>query len=170
MFWLFALVAAAVILFGFVVLFGAPYLPTLRLTQAEALELLALKPGQTLLELGSGDGRMLKAAAKKGIHATGYELNPLLVIYSRAATWRYRQLVTVKFANFWAVKLPPCDGIYVFLLDKYMPKLHNKVTREISNSIKLVSYAFQIPGKQAITDRNGLYLYKYTTPRKPSAS
>ncbi len=37
--------------FGFVVAFGAPYLPTLGKQQQQALELLGLKPGQTMLEL-----------------------------------------------------------------------------------------------------------------------
>jgi ribosomal protein L11 methylase PrmA len=66
--------------FGFVLIFGAPYLPTLDKPMKAALELAELKPGQTLLELGCGDGKVLIAAAKQGVHATGFELNPLLVI------------------------------------------------------------------------------------------
>src|SRR5690606_196736 len=132
-------ISVIVLLFGFVVLFGAPYLPTLSRQQAEALELLDLKPGQTMLELGSGDGRMLIAAARRGVKAVGYELNPLLVAWSWLVTRRYGDLVTVRWANFWRVNLPECHGIYVFLLDRYMPKLHKKITQEISNPVKLVS-------------------------------
>lgn len=185
--WLFIVALAVIGLFGFVVLFGAPYLPTLSARKHDALRLLNLAPGQTLLELGSGDGRMLAAAAKQDIHAVGYELNPLLVIYSKLVTFRYRHLVTIKWANFWHHTLPPCDGIYVFLLDRYMPKLHNKITQEISNSVnpgrerpplgrrhgnaktlpisdgvKLVSFAFKIPDLKPVKELNGMYLYKYT--------
>lgn len=147
--------------FSFVLLFGAPYLPTLKIQQETVLDLLDLKPGQTMLELGSGDGRILKAAAKRGIISIGYELNPLLVAWSRASTWRYRDKITIKSANYWNIKLPKCDGIYVFLLDKYMEKLDKKITQENHSSISLVSYAFRVPAKKHITEKNGLYLYKY---------
>jgi hypothetical protein len=153
--------SAVVILFGFVILFGAPYLPTLKSQQTEALKLLALQPGQTLLELGSGDGRMLKAAAKLGVKSIGYELNPLLVLYSKLVCYRYRQLVTIRWGNFWQIKLPACNGIYVFLLDRYMGKLHNKITQEKLSNVKLVSYAFRVPGKKALTETNALFLYEY---------
>jgi len=164
--WLLAGLAIFVGLFGFVILFGAPYLPTLSSQKKTALDLLDLRPGQTLLELGSGDGRMLKYAAERGIKAIGYELNPLLVIYSKFATFKYKHLVTIKLANFWTISLPECDGIYVFLLDRYMRKLHNKITQENASSVKLVSYAFKIPNCKPITEKNGLYLYNFTTAKK----
>lgn len=159
--WILLIITAIILLFGFVVLFGAPYLPTLGKQQKTALELLDLKPGQTLLELGSGDGRMLAAAAKQGIKSIGYELNPLLVVYSKLRLWRYRKLARVRWANFWNRKLPACDGIYVFLLDRYMPKLHTKITQEISNPVKVVSYAFKFPEIKHITERNGMHLYVF---------
>ena len=152
-----------IVLFGFVLLFGAPYLPTLKSQQDEALKLLDLDAGQTLIELGSGDGRMLIAAAKLGIKSVGYELNPLLAAYSWVTSRRYKGLIKIRCANFWRVHLPQCDGIYVFILDRYMTKLHNKITQEISNPVKLVSFAFAIPDNKPVTEINGLYLYKYTT-------
>src|SRR6185295_2133181 len=111
-----------ILIFSFVIAFGAPYLPTLRIRTNDALDLLDLKPGEVMLELGSGDGRILRAAAERGITAIGYELNPLLVWYSHLVCFKYRKLVTVKCRNYWQVKLPNCDGIYVFLLNPYMAK------------------------------------------------
>ena len=70
----FIIALVVVLLFGFVVIFGAPYLPTLSRQTEDALELLDLKTGQTLLELGSGDGRVLLAAAKRNLKAVGYEI------------------------------------------------------------------------------------------------
>lgn len=141
--------------------FGAPFLPTLKPQVSRALDLIDLKPGQTLLELGSGDGRILVEAAKRGIYSVGYELNPLLVIYSRLLTFRYRKLIKIKFANFWNVELPKSDGIFVFLLNPYMQKLDNKIVQEKHGSVKLVSFAFQIADKKPSKISNGLYLYKY---------
>ena len=114
---------ACVLLFGFTVFFGAPYLPTLSNRADDALDMLDLSKGDLLLELGSGDGRLLQRAAKRGIKSIGYELNPLLVIYSRIRLWPYRKLASVKLANYWAVDLPKAQGIYVFLLQPYMQSL-----------------------------------------------
>lgn len=156
---LFAVLMVVVLCFGGVLIFGAPYLPTLSKQQEDALDLLDLKPGQTLLELGSGDGRMLKAAAKRGIKSIGYELNPLLVAYSWLSTRRYRGLVSVRYGNFWNKQLPQCDGIYVFLLERFMTKLYKKITQEITTSVKLVSFAFELTEIKHVQERSGLYLY-----------
>jgi hypothetical protein len=56
MIWLVLVILVMLICFGGVLLFGAPYLPTLKPQVHAALELANLKPGQTLLELGCGDG------------------------------------------------------------------------------------------------------------------
>jgi hypothetical protein len=46
-----------ILAFQFVVIFlGAPYVPTLNKQRETALDLLKLKSGQTLIDLGSGDG------------------------------------------------------------------------------------------------------------------
>jgi len=150
-----------ILIFSFVILFGAPYLPTLKSRAEDAFLLLELHPGETLLELGSGDGRILKMAAKRGIRGIGYELNLLLVIFSWLSCWRYRKLVTFKCRNYWQVTLPECDAIYTFLLDKYMARLDSKITKESKKSVRLVSFAFKIPHTKPVKEVNGLYLYKY---------
>lgn len=159
--WLFLLVVLFVLLFGFVVFFGAPFLPTLKSKNEDIFELLDLKAGQTLLELGSGDGRILRAAAEHGIHAIGYELNPMLVLWSRLKNWKYRKFITVHWGNYWRVELPRTEAIYVFLLDKYMKKLDKKITQEEQGEVKLVSFAFKIPGRKIDKELNGLFLYIY---------
>lgn len=159
--WLGIAIAVVVLLFGLVLLFGAPYLPTLGPQIDTAFKLLNLKKGQHLLELGCGDGRVLLAAAKRGYKVTGYELNPLLVIICLIRTWRYRRLVRVVWGNFWAKKLPATDGIFVFLLPKYMDKLDKKIIQEFSKPVKLVSFAFAIESRQATKEQSGLYLYTY---------
>ena len=147
---LWAIGITCVLLFGFTVFFGAPFLPTLQNRTKDALDLLDLKAGDRLLELGSGDGRLLAEAAKRGIHSTGYELNPLLVAYSRIKLWRYRKLTSVKCLNYWTQKLPDAEGIYVFLLNPYMEKLDKKIIAEVNKPVRLVSFAFEIPGKKSI--------------------
>ncbi len=151
-----------IILFAGVVAFGAPFLPTLSKRVNDAIELLDLKSGQTFLELGCGDGRLLKAAAKKGINSIGYELNPLLVIYAKISNFRYRKLVAVKWGDYWQAQWPKADAIYVFLLNPYMSKLHKKVTQYTKNKpLTVVSFAFKIPEIEPTKEINSMFQYKY---------
>lgn len=159
--WFLVVLGIIILLFGFVVLFGAPYVPTLNLQVKTALKLANLKPGQHLLELGCGDGKVLVAAAKQGVRVTGYELNPILVIISWLRTVRYRKLVRVVWGNFWQVRLPKSDAIFVFLLPKYMDRLDKKITQQSSKPVKLVSFAFEIRGKVVDAQQDGVYLYRY---------
>ncbi len=161
---IFAIVFTA---FTFVVFFGAPFLPTLTKHVDDALDLLGLQPGDTLLELGSGDGRLLRAAAKRGIKSVGYELNPLLVMWSRLRNWRYRDLATVKLGNYWQLEWPEVDGIYAFILKRYMKKLDTKITQQYpSKNISLVSFAFKIPNKEIKKEIKGMFLYEYKKLKK----
>lgn len=147
-----------VLAFGAVILFGAPYLPTLSKQIDAGLDLLDLKPDQTLLELGSGDGRVLVAAAKSGLQVVGIELNPILVVVSWLRTWRYRRQVRIIWGNFWRTPWPPADGVFVFLHDRFMPKLDARMQKI---EVPLISYAFQIPGKKPAATKDGIFLYKY---------
>lgn len=162
MIWLALIPAVLIGCFGGVVLFGAPYLPTLGPQVRAALELVDLRAGDTLLELGCGDGRVLVAAAKQGLNVVGYELNPLLVITAWFRTRRYRKQVRIIWGNFWQKPWPPVDAIFVFLLPKYMPKLNTKVIQYPKKPVKLASFAFIIPGVKPIRQKDGVYLYTYS--------
>jgi SAM-dependent methyltransferase len=146
--------------FGLVPLRGAPYLPSLKAHRDTAFELLDLKPGQVIYDLGSGDGRFLKEAAKRGYKAIGYELNPFMFILSLIITLPYRKHVKIRFANFWQADLKDADAIYVFLLTRYMKQLDDKIMKS-KKHIKLASHTFKIPGKKPIDSKYGIYLYEY---------
>jgi 16S rRNA A1518/A1519 N6-dimethyltransferase RsmA/KsgA/DIM1 with predicted DNA glycosylase/AP lyase activity len=159
---IFLLAAIILLLFAGVIAFGAPYVPTLSRQVESALTILDLKPGQTMLELGCGDGRLLKAAARRGIYAVGYELNPLLFIYAKLATWHYRNYARVVWGNYWTADWPKADGMYAFLLKPYMSKLHNKVVQYTDKRpFRVVSYAFQIQEKKPAAEKDGMFLYEY---------
>src|SRR3712207_4884291 len=118
--WVLALLVAA---FGWAALRGAPFLPVLRRDVEELLDLAGLQPGETLLDLGSGDGRLLRAAAKRGGRANGYEINPWLYCYSRIICWPYRRQVQIRWGDYWQRRWPDAEVIFVFLIEHYMPKL-----------------------------------------------
>jgi hypothetical protein len=141
--------------------FGAPFLPTRRQRVADAFELLNLKSGQTLLDLGSGDGRILHEAARRGIHAIGYEINPLLAWYSRLLCLRYRRLVQVRNTNYWHEVLPAADGVYIFLAEPYMDRMAAKLSAELPRRVPVVSFAFEFSKLHPRHSERGMHLYYF---------
>lgn len=158
---LFFVIVGVFACFAFVIFFGAPYLPTLTPQVKTALDLLDLKPGQHMLELGSGDGKVMLAAAQKGIRVTGYELNPLLVLVSRWRLRKYRNLTAVIWDNFWQAQWPPADAIFSFNLQKHMKKLDTKIVQECQKPVVMASFAFTIPGRKPVRTHDGIFLYEY---------
>ena len=147
--------------FTVVLLFGAPYLPTLSPQIETALDLADLKAGDTILELGCGDGRVLISAAKRGLNVVGYELNPILALIAWVRTRRFHGQVKVVWGDFWRKSWPRTDAIFVFLLTKYMSKLNKKCIQYPHKPLKLVSFAFAIPGRKPEALERGVYLYLY---------
>jgi hypothetical protein len=162
-FYIIILVAAA---FGIGAIIGAPYLPVLGRDSAALLDLADLATGQTIIDLGSGDGRFLLAAARRGYRAIGYEINPLLWLLSLVVCWPVRDRVKIYCRDFWRVSLPPADAIYVFLIDRFMSRLDQKLTRELTRPTKMISYVFAVPGKQPRRATKNSYLYTYGNSSK----
>ena len=147
--------------FGVGAVLGAPYVPILRKQTQELFKIAELAPGQTLIDLGSGDGRLLRAAASRGVRCIGYEINPYLVLISRVVCWRYRNMVTIHTADIWHITLPPADIIYIFALDRYMSRLDQKFQSEIDRPTLVVSYIFEIPARKAIRATPNTHVYAY---------
>lgn len=158
---LYYIIVILIICFSGVILFGAPYLPTLSKQRLAALEMLDLKKGQLLFEPGCGDGRVLVLAAKRGIRGVGIELNPIMYLVSRIITFKYRKQVKVIWGNFWHKDWPEADGIFLFLLDKYMKKFDEKIKETQKKPTKVASFAFEMPEKKAIRQKEGVFLYRY---------
>ena len=161
MIWLSLALLALLACFAGVLLVGAPFLPTLKPQINTALKLSGLKPGETLLELGCGDGRVMIEAAKQGINSVGYELNPMLAGLAWLRTARYRKNIKIIWGDFWIKPWPEHQAIFTFLLPRLMPKLDKKVMQSKHKPVKLVSFAFVIPDKPISRQAGGVYLYLY---------
>ncbi len=155
------LVALAIVSLALSVLRGAPWLPTRKAEIYDALDLLDLEPGQTVVDLGCGGGGFLRAAAKSGLNAVGYEINPILCLIASVRTLGYRDRVRVVCGDYWLMKLPKCDGVFVFLIEHFMPKLERKLENEAGKDLRVVSYIFKLPSKEPQETRKGMHLYLY---------
>ncbi len=155
--WIFLLILAG---FAAAVMFGAPYVPILKKEVDPILEALELKPGQTLIDLGCGDGRLLKAAAKRGIKGVGYEINPWLFIAAKINCWSQPK-ITIRFGNFWRVQLPEADAIFVFLIEHYMGKLEQFLAKQLKRPTRVVSYIYKLPTRHAQSEGRNFFVYRF---------
>lgn len=157
---------AVILVFGFVVFRGAPYVPSQRKELAKAFDkLYPLSENDTLIDIGSGDGIVLREAARRHARAIGYELNPILVLISRLLS-RRQPLVSTYLADFWFVQLPPeTTVIYVFGESRDIVKMAQKVADEanrLNKNLFLISYGFAVPGLNPVKKVAAYYLYRFT--------
>lgn len=141
---------------------GAPFVPTGRRTAERMLDLIRGAPGERLVDLGSGDGRIVIAAARRGMIAHGIELNPWLVWWSR---WRARlagvaERATFSCGNLWRHNLSAYDVVTVYGLGPMMGRLERKLRHELPAGARVVSHAFRFPTWQPIDVREAIYLYR----------
>ncbi|XP_044513814.1 ATP synthase subunit C lysine N-methyltransferase [Gracilinanus agilis] len=106
-----------------------PFVPATSHQIENVLKMLRCRSG-TLVDIGSGDGRVVIAAAKEGFRAVGYELNPWLVWYSRYCAWREGVHDAAKF--------------YVSDLWK-MPQLEKKLQLELEDDARVIACRFPFP-------------------------
>ena len=140
---------------------GALYVPTDTTLVTVMLDAAALHPGDRLVDLGSGDGRLVIAAASRGIPAVGFEINPLLVWMSRRAIRRagLTKLARIEWKDFWSVDLSPYSVVMVFGISHIMRRLGRKLERELTPGSRVVCNLFQLPDWEG-TKVNGVFVYR----------
>lgn len=154
--WLLALVSGV---FALGAILGAPYVPILKKSRIDLLDMIDLAPGATIIDLGSGDGAFALEAVRRGYKVIGYEINPILVVIAQLRLLRYRSQATVYLRDFWQVKLPAADAIYVFLIDRYMQKLEAKLVSELTKPTLVVSHVFTLPTVEPIKKNQNTTVY-----------
>lgn len=144
------------------VLFGAPYVPTDKRRVQEMIALSGIRPGEKLVDLGSGDGRIVVAAAKAGAVAEGWEVNPYLWLISVWNIWRHgvRGRARVHLGTYWTQPFRDADVITLFLITTQMRPMERKLRAELKSGSRVVSYIFSFPGWAHEEKRSGVYLYR----------
>lgn len=160
------LAVAIFISFGLVVFRGAPYVPSHRKEVERAFsELYALSDKDTLVDFGSGDGLVLRAAARRGAKAIGYEVNPFLVLLSRVLG-RFQPRTEVHLADAWLANWPTdTTVVYAFAVTRDMPKLFTKLQRHANQTgqpLFFISYGTQPDGQVPVKMLGAHGLYRIT--------
>uniref|UniRef100_A0A8C8RYR1 ATP synthase subunit C lysine N-methyltransferase n=1 Tax=Pelusios castaneus TaxID=367368 RepID=A0A8C8RYR1_9SAUR len=123
-----------------------PFVPATSTQIQNVLKILQCRSG-SLVDIGSGDGRIVIAAAKEGFKAVGYELNPWLVWYSRYRAWREGVHQNAKFyiSDLWKVSFSQYTNVVVFGVPQMMPQLEKKLEEELDHSARVVACRFPFP-------------------------
>ena len=164
--WWFWTVLFVVLLFGFVVVRGAPYVPShRRFVRLAFTKLYRLSDKDVLVDVGSGDGIILRLAAERGAQAIGYELNPALVVVSQVLAKGDPKIKT-KLADFWLVDLPKETTIvYAFAVSRDVAKLERKMQQTANKNrqnIWLMTYGAKLHSKEPtkLLHAHTLYLFE----------
>lgn len=167
---LLSIAAAFVVLFGYVVFFGAPYVPSLKKeVRAAFSELYPLSAKDCVVDLGSGDGTVLRIAKQFGVRRlVGYELNPVLALISRLIVGRE---ASIRVRDMYKVKLPDeVTLVYVFSVSRDRKKLDRYFVREadrLGRPITVMTFGSKLPDeRQPDAERNGHTLYTVTPSRR----
>lgn len=128
---------------------GAPYVPTAKRQLNAILQRVQPKKNALFIELGSGDGRMLRRAVELySVKGVGYDINMLLVIWSRFLSRRNNIQKKVSFfkKDIFEVDLRNADYLYFFLMPRLIDKLIPKMETELQKKALVISHGFKIPG------------------------
>jgi outer membrane protein assembly factor BamB len=136
--------------------------------------LAALDANSVLYDLGSGDGRIVIAAARThGCRAVGYEIDPRLVEQSREAVRAQGldHLVRIEHADFFTVDLSGADAVAVYLPSNLLDRLRPQFDK-LKRGARIVSHQFRVPGTRyeppvdliSKEDGDRHLVYHYTMP------
>lgn len=128
-----------------------PYVPATTQQVHNVLKALEGRSG-SLIDLGSGDGRIVFATAKAGFKAYGIELNPWLVWYSRLKALTIGSSLQTTFINqnLWKHNLRRYDNVVLFGVDQMMKDVERKFKKELRDDSVIVACRFPLPTMNSI--------------------
>jgi protein-L-isoaspartate O-methyltransferase len=151
----------------------APYVVSPQQIVDRMLELADLKPGETVYDLGSGDGRILITAVQRfRAKAVGIEISDAL---ANSATDRIRRLglqndARVIHADFLTVDLSPADVVTLYLATDANVMVRPNLEKYLKRGARVVSHDYAVPGWKAklvdkeMPDARGHVIYLYEMP------
>jgi len=131
----------------------APFVASPQIVVERMLKIADLKEGETLYDLGCGDGRIIITAATEfGANAVGVELDEGRY---RKTLGRIRELklenkVKLIHGNLLKADLSPADVVTLYLLTSANEKVKPNLEKQLRKGTRVVSHDFEIPGWRPI--------------------
>lgn len=127
----------------------APYVSTPDQAVDRMLQMADPKPGETLYDLGCGDGRIIIAAAEHyKVEAVGIEISARLAAKAAENVKRagLQKLVRVVHGDFMKADLSGASVVTLYLATSANSLLRPKLERYLKPKSRVVSYDYPIPG------------------------
>lgn len=125
---------------------GAMFHPSASIRVKTVLDRVPMAPGERLVDIGCGDGRVLRGAKRRyGVRALGFEVNPLAYLLARLRTLGMSG-VEVRYADFWKAGLDEADIVFCYLFPDVMKRLAEKLETELRSGARVISCNFPLPG------------------------
>jgi predicted RNA methylase len=146
------------------------YIPTPQSVVDAMLDLAGVTSGDTVYDLGSGDGRIVITAAKKyGARGVGIEIDPSLAkkATENAAAAGVSDRVRFRVENMFTAKISDATVVTLYLLQSLNERLRPKLVRELKSGTRIVSHVFNMgpewpPERSLSVDRHPVYLWRIT--------
>jgi hypothetical protein len=147
-----------------------PFVPTPQEVVDKMIELAGVKKGDVVYDLGSGDGRIVITAAKKGARSVGFDVDGDLVKESRENIRKagVQELAEIRQQDILTVDLSGASVVTMYLLPDVNLKLRPNVLSQMKPGSRVVSHAFDMGDwKPDKTERvDGRTIYLWTVPAK----
>jgi ubiquinone/menaquinone biosynthesis C-methylase UbiE len=127
----------------------APYVTSPQPIVEKMLEVARLKNGETIYDLGCGDGRILFSAVKNfGARAVGVEISPSLAKRAQQTleSQGMQEQVKVIQGDMMAVDVSGANVVSLYLMTEANEQLRPKLERELKPGSRVVSLEFKIKG------------------------
>lgn len=140
-----------------------PFAPTPEEVARKALRLAGLKPGETVYDLGCGDGRILVTAGKYfNAKAVGIEIRRELIYRAQDRIRKYGLSGEVKIihGNFFNKNISEANVVTLYLLPSINLALKLKLKNELKKGARIVAIDYPIPGWKPITVQQAIHCNK----------
>ncbi len=145
------------------------YVPTPKDIVRRMLRLAGVRRGETVFDLGAGDGRILIEAVRGfGARAVGVEIDPERLARIRERLNSTDTKAEVIEADFMQIDLSTADVVAIYLSASVNAELSPKLRTELKSGARVVSLDYVLPGwpheRELIAKSAGvtrkLYLYR----------
>ncbi|MHC1716872.1 MAG: class I SAM-dependent methyltransferase [Candidatus Dojkabacteria bacterium] len=135
----------------------------------EIIDVMGLKKEDTLVDLGSGDGRLLlKGYEQSQCKCIGYDISPIMMILAntnRILSFPFSKDIVFRPEDIFKVNFENVTKIYCYLDGKSLNILKKKLDNFLREGGEVYSYKYEIEGmknsKQVILKNNiPLYVYR----------
>ncbi len=148
-----------------------PFVPTSQGVVQEMLKLGGVKAGDFVIDLGSGDGRIVITAVKEfGARGQGVDIDPQRIEEAQANAKTAGVADRVKFlqGDLFKADISKATVVTLYLLPDVNLRLKPKLLRELKPGTRIVSHSFDMgewkPEKTVKV--NGSTIYRWVVPAK----